>query len=89
MKIKNYINGNIVAPKSKKYFDNYNPATGQIINKYPDSDYRDIDEAVLAAKQAFNYIASIIYFCTFYQYSATLNLYISGTFVNSNFYNIL
>jgi aminomuconate-semialdehyde/2-hydroxymuconate-6-semialdehyde dehydrogenase len=50
--IKNYINGNLIEPISKKYIDNYNPATGKIYSYCPDSDADDIQQAVDAAKAA-------------------------------------
>lgn len=52
-KIQNYIGGNLRAPKSGKYFDNYEPAKGKVYSSIPDSDSADIDEAVIAAKKAF------------------------------------
>jgi aminomuconate-semialdehyde/2-hydroxymuconate-6-semialdehyde dehydrogenase len=51
--IHNYINGEYVAPKSGKYLDNYNPATGSLLGKIPDSEQADIDDAVRAATAAF------------------------------------
>ncbi|MEO6589179.1 MAG: aldehyde dehydrogenase [Pyrinomonadaceae bacterium] len=52
-KIENYIGGELVAPVSEKYLDNYNPATGEVYSLIPDSDERDIKNAVEAAKKAF------------------------------------
>ncbi|MCI0698206.1 aldehyde dehydrogenase [candidate division KSB1 bacterium] len=52
-KIKNYINGELIAPISNQYIDNYNPATGEIYSHVPDSDERDIAMAVAAAEKAF------------------------------------
>lgn len=46
--IQNYINGELVAPKSGQYLDNYNPAIGKVYSHIPDSDEKDI----LAAQQA-------------------------------------
>jgi aminomuconate-semialdehyde/2-hydroxymuconate-6-semialdehyde dehydrogenase len=51
--ISNYIAGDLQAPLSGKYMDNINPATGQVYSHTPDSDIKDIDEAVGAAKAAF------------------------------------
>ena len=51
--IKNYINGELVEPISGSYLNNYNPATGQIYSKIPDSDNADVERAVEAAKAAF------------------------------------
>lgn len=49
----NYINGTLVAPKSNSYIDNYNPSTGKVYSLIPDSDERDVEQAVEAAKTAF------------------------------------
>lgn len=53
IRILNYINGSLQAPKSGKYFENYEPATGQVYGEIPDSDQHDVDEAIAAAKAAF------------------------------------
>jgi len=52
-KIKNYINGELVAPASNQYLDNYNPAIGEVYSHVPDSDERDVAMAVAAAEKAF------------------------------------
>jgi len=52
-KILNYIDGKLVEPNSGNYLDNYNPSNGQVYSLTPDSDKSDIDNAVVAAKQAF------------------------------------
>jgi aminomuconate-semialdehyde/2-hydroxymuconate-6-semialdehyde dehydrogenase len=52
-KIRNYINGELVAPASDAYIDNYNPAIGQVYSLIPDSDERDVNAAAAAAKAAF------------------------------------
>ena len=52
-KIQNYINGELVAPTSGTYIDNYNPAIGKVYSLIPDSDEKDIALAVTAAEQAF------------------------------------
>ncbi len=52
-KIQNYINGELVAPISGEYLENYNPATGAVYSLIPDSDEKDVDNAVKAAKEAF------------------------------------
>lgn len=52
-KIENYINGQLVKPESDSYLDNYNPSTGEVYSLIPDSDKRDIEKAVTAAKNAF------------------------------------
>jgi len=51
--IKNYINGQLVEPVSKKYLDNYNPATGKVYAFIPDSDAEDVEAAYQSAHQAF------------------------------------
>ena len=52
-KIQNYINGELVAPISGEYIDNYNPALGKVYSLIPDSSAEDIQLAVDAAKNAF------------------------------------
>ncbi len=52
-KILNYINGELCAPLSKLYLENYNPALGEVYSYLPDSDERDVEQAVEAAKKAF------------------------------------
>ena len=52
-KIYNYIDGNLVAPDSGKYLDNYNPSKGNVYSLIPDSNENDINNAVSAAKEAF------------------------------------
>ena len=53
LKIENYINGELHAPESGEYLDNFNPATGEVYSSIPDSDERDVLRAVGAAKNAF------------------------------------
>jgi aldehyde dehydrogenase (NAD+) len=48
-----FINGEFVRPKSKKYFDTLNPATGEIISKIAEANKKDIDFAVKSARIAF------------------------------------
>ncbi|HCW06984.1 MAG TPA: 2-hydroxymuconic semialdehyde dehydrogenase, partial [Cytophagales bacterium] len=52
-KILNYIDGKLVEPSSKKYLDNYNPSEGKVYSYVPDSDERDVNDAVQAAEKAF------------------------------------
>lgn len=52
-KIANYINGELVAPASGEYIDNYNPAIGKVYSQLPSSDERDVNKAVEAANEAF------------------------------------
>jgi aminomuconate-semialdehyde/2-hydroxymuconate-6-semialdehyde dehydrogenase len=53
LKIENYIDGKLVAPVSGEYLDNFNPATAEVYSLIPDSDERDVQLAVEAAKRAF------------------------------------
>ncbi|MGJ8660758.1 MAG: aldehyde dehydrogenase [Bacteroidota bacterium] len=52
-KLRNYINGKLVAPTFGKYIDNYEPATGKVYSLIPDSDEKDVELAVQAAEKAF------------------------------------
>lgn len=52
-RILNYINGELVAPNSGEYLDNYDPSRGTVYAHIPDSDATDIDMAASAAKEAF------------------------------------
>ncbi|MFM8741691.1 MAG: aldehyde dehydrogenase [Cytophagales bacterium] len=52
-KLANYINGQLVAPQSGKYLDNYNPAEGKVYSLIPDSDANDVAMAYTAAENAF------------------------------------
>lgn len=51
--IQNYINGEHKNPHSNQYIDNVNPALGEVYSQIPDSDHRDVEDAVRAAKAAF------------------------------------
>lgn len=51
-RILNYIGGSLVPPRSGRFLDNVNPATGQVYSHIPDSDAADVAEAVAAAQQA-------------------------------------
>lgn len=53
-KLKNYINGVLLEPKSNVYIDNYNPATGKVYSLIPNSGEKDVQLAIDAAKEAFN-----------------------------------
>ncbi|HRB38369.1 MAG TPA: aldehyde dehydrogenase [Bacteroidia bacterium] len=53
MKLLNYINGQMVEPISQKWMDNTDPSTNTVFSQIPDSDERDVQMAVNAAKQAF------------------------------------
>jgi aminomuconate-semialdehyde/2-hydroxymuconate-6-semialdehyde dehydrogenase len=52
-KLQNYINGKLVEPVGQQYIDNYDPSTGKVYSLIPDSDERDVQLAVEAAKKAF------------------------------------
>ena len=52
-KIQNYINGVFEAPQGGKYFDNIEPAKGEVYSQIPDSQSEDVEKAVKAAKNAF------------------------------------
>ena len=51
--IENYIGGALVQPASNEYLDNIEPATGEVYSHIPDSDDRDVNLAVDAARAAF------------------------------------
>ena len=53
LELKNYINGELVKPKSDKYLDNFEPATGKVYSKLPCSNEQDVQSAVEAAELAF------------------------------------
>ena len=49
-----FINGEFVAPKNGKYFRTENPATGKKIAKVAEASKADVDNAVRAARTAYN-----------------------------------
>ncbi|MDX1470376.1 MAG: aldehyde dehydrogenase, partial [Flavobacteriaceae bacterium] len=51
--IQNFINGEYLDPRKDRWLDNYNPASGEVYGKIPDSTREDVDLAVSSAKQAF------------------------------------
>ncbi len=51
--LENYIGGNLIGPLSGNFIDNINPATGEIVGQIPDSNEKDVNAAVGAAKKAF------------------------------------
>jgi aminomuconate-semialdehyde/2-hydroxymuconate-6-semialdehyde dehydrogenase len=53
MKLHNYINGELIAPISGEYLDNYNPANGEVYSYIPRSGEQDVAKAVEAAQKAF------------------------------------
>tara|TARA_B100000508_G_scaffold137355_1_gene131567 strand:- start:84409 stop:85851 length:1443 start_codon:yes stop_codon:yes gene_type:complete len=52
-KILNYINGAFVEPTAGKFFDNIEPAKGEVYSQIPNSQAEDVEKAVNAAKEAF------------------------------------
>jgi malonate-semialdehyde dehydrogenase (acetylating)/methylmalonate-semialdehyde dehydrogenase len=52
-RLKNYIGGKWVASTATEYLPVINPSIGQEIAQVPLSSYRDLDDAVMAANQAF------------------------------------
>lgn len=52
-KIQNYINGELVAPIGGQYMDNMDPSRGKVYSLIPDSDEKDVEIAIKAAKAAF------------------------------------
>lgn len=52
-KLQNYINGQYCAPIGGQYIDNYEPATGKVYSLIPNSDARDVEQAVESAEKAF------------------------------------
>lgn len=53
-KLANYIGGELLPPVSGQYLDNWEPARGIVYSQIPDSDERDVEMAVTAAKSAFD-----------------------------------
>jgi aminomuconate-semialdehyde/2-hydroxymuconate-6-semialdehyde dehydrogenase len=53
IQIQNYSNGTYQNPQSNIWIDNYEPASGKIYGKIPNSNAQDIQEAVAFAKAAF------------------------------------
>jgi len=49
----NFINGKFIQPKTEEYLDVFEPATGQVYSKVPNSSSTDIDVAFQAANAAF------------------------------------
>lgn len=52
-KILNYIDGELTPASNGKWIDNVNPAEGKVYSQIPDSDGKDVNQAVEAAKKAF------------------------------------
>lgn len=53
IKIFNYISGQFLESRSEQFLDNFDPATGEVYSQIPDSDERDVQMAIEAAKAAF------------------------------------
>ncbi len=53
IKIRNFINGQLVEPINKNHIDNIDPAQGRAYGLIPDSDEHDLEIAVNAAELAF------------------------------------
>jgi aminomuconate-semialdehyde/2-hydroxymuconate-6-semialdehyde dehydrogenase len=53
LKLANYIDGQLVPAASGGWLDDFEPATGQVYARIPDSHKTDVDSAVAAAKRAF------------------------------------
>src|SRR5271155_4452546 len=53
-----FIGGRWVAPRSGKYFDTINPATEEKLAEVAEADERDVDDAVQAARRAYDRIWS-------------------------------
>jgi len=49
----NFINGRWVDPLSKEWYENRNPATGELVGMFAKSNQQDVDAAVAAAKAAY------------------------------------
>ncbi len=50
--IDNFIDGKYQAPLNNRYLDNFEPATGLVYGKIPNSDSADVDQAVASAELA-------------------------------------
>lgn len=59
IKIQNYINGELLAPKSGNYLENVNPSEGKVYSWIPDSESVDVDLATNAAMDAFEEWAAL------------------------------
>jgi aminomuconate-semialdehyde/2-hydroxymuconate-6-semialdehyde dehydrogenase len=53
IKIRNYIDGKLIAPFKGQYIDNYEPAKGEVYSHIPDSGKEDLQMAVDAASKAY------------------------------------
>ena len=53
IEFQNLIDGKLVAPKSGRYLEVFEPAIGKAYAKVPDSDASDVEAAIAAASRAF------------------------------------
>lgn len=53
VKVQNFINGKFL--DCETYLDSFDPSTGGVWAKIPDSSANDVENAVQAAKNAFNW----------------------------------
>lgn len=51
--IKNYINGQLIAPVLDEHIENIDPSRGKVYSMIPDSNEQDVENAVIAAEEAF------------------------------------
>jgi len=51
--LENFLGGYFVAPLGGQFTDNFNPPTGQVYGQIPESNEKDVQAAVKAAKKAF------------------------------------
>lgn len=51
--LENFIGGHFIGPISGQFTDNINPATGEVYGQVPESNEKDVNVAVKAAKKAF------------------------------------
>lgn len=52
-KLQNFINGEYCSPIDNNYIDNYEPATGKVYSLIPNSNEKDVEQAVIASEKAF------------------------------------
>ena len=52
----NFINGKFIEPKSEGYIDVFEPATGQVYSKVPNSSSADINVAFKAATVSYTHL---------------------------------
>jgi aminomuconate-semialdehyde/2-hydroxymuconate-6-semialdehyde dehydrogenase len=51
--LENFIGGHFIGPLSGNFIDNFNPSTGEVSGRIPDSNEQDVAVAVKAAQKAF------------------------------------